>query len=163
MSELNFETSFDPIIGPKPKVLILGTLPGKRSLQLQQYYGHPRNQFWPILFAIHNQNNTTEYNSKIKFLKQNGIALWDICHQAIRKSSLDIDIKQEVPNRIHELIKVNPSIKTIAFNGQKAEKLYRKYFTPLPDIKYHTLLSTSPANATYSYKEKMDNWLKILS
>jgi hypoxanthine-DNA glycosylase len=49
-------------------------------------------------------------------------------------------------------------VKQILFNGKKAEKLYRKYFSEIESIKYETVLSTSPANARYSFREKLNNW-----
>ena len=41
-----------PLITPTTRVLVLGSFPGLRSLQLQQYYAHPQNQFWPILRSL---------------------------------------------------------------------------------------------------------------
>ena len=89
------------------------------------------------------------------------IVIWDVCHTAKRKGSLDSAIKNEVPNKINELIELNPSIRTIAFNGQKASKLYSKYLPKFDNINYTTLLSTSPANAKYSFEEKLKDWSKI--
>ncbi len=43
---------FDPIVGPGARVLVLGTIPSARSLELGQYYGHSRNAFWPIMQAL---------------------------------------------------------------------------------------------------------------
>ena len=92
---------------------------------------------------------------------ENNIAIWDVCYSAVRKGSLDSAIKEEIPNKIDELIVENPSISTIAFNGQKAAKLYAKYFPKFDNINYITLLSTSPANAKYSFEEKLKDWSQI--
>ena len=45
-------TGLAPLVSPDTQVLILGSFPGGRSLQMQQYYAHPQNQFWKILQAI---------------------------------------------------------------------------------------------------------------
>ena len=92
---------------------------------------------------------------------ENNIAIWDVCDSAIRKGSLDSAITKETPNKIDELIKEYPSISTIAFNGQKAANLYDKYFSKFENINYITLLSTSPANAKYSFEEKLNDWGQI--
>jgi hypoxanthine-DNA glycosylase len=139
----------------------LGTLPSKKSLEIQQYYGHPRNSFWKILFALFNATFTSNYDIKKSLVLDNKIAIWDACYTAIRKGSLDSAIKEENPNRINELIAGNPSICTIAFNGQKAYQLYDKYFPKFENINYLTLLSTSPANAKYSFEEKLTDWSQI--
>ena len=92
---------------------------------------------------------------------KNNIAIWDVCYSAIRKGSMDSAIKEESPNRINELIALNLSISKIAFNGQKAAKLYEKYFPMFDNINYITLLSTSPANTKYNFEEKLKDWSQI--
>ncbi len=93
---------------------------------------------------------------------ENNIAIWDVCYSAVRKGSLDSAIKEEIPNKIDKLIVENPSISTIAFNGQKAAKLYDKYLPKFDKIDYITLLSTSPANAKYNFEDKLAEWGKII-
>lgn len=139
----------------------MGTLPSKLSIKLQQYYGHLCNSFWKILFTLFNDTFSSNYDNKKSLAIENNIAIWDVCYTAIRKGSLDSAIKEESPNKIDELIALNPSISTIAFNGQKAAKLYEKYFKKYDDINYITLLSTSPANAKYSFEEKLKDWSQI--
>ncbi len=74
---------------------------------------------------------------------------------------MDSAIKEESPNAINELIALNPSISVVVFNGKKAEKLYDKYFPKFDNLNYITLLSTSPANAKYSFDDKLKNWSQI--
>ena len=45
-------SSFPPIIKKDSKILILGSIPGIRSLEMQQYYAHPQNKFWKIICAM---------------------------------------------------------------------------------------------------------------
>jgi len=154
----DFSQSFLPIIGSIPKILILGTMPGKESLKKQQYYAHPRNVFWKIIFTIFNGSFSLDYSDRIKFVKENKTALWDVCSTCFRPGSLDSNIKEEVPNKVHSLIQQNTTINRIIFNGQKSEKLYKKHFENLHNKKYFTALSTSPANASYTFEQKLENW-----
>ena len=136
-------------------------MPSKKSLELQQYYGHPRNTFWKILFTLFSKQFSLDYNHRKSLAIENSIAIWDVCYTAIRKGSLDSAIKEEKPNKIDELIVENPLISIMAFNGQKAAKLYEKYFPKLENINYIRLLSTSPANAKFSFEEKLKDWRQI--
>ncbi len=154
--------SFPPIISDQPRTLILGTMPGIASLQKQEYYGHPRNHFWKIIANIFNNNEIpVDYLSKNLIVEQNELALWDVLQYCERKGSLDIHIKNPVPNQIAELISKHPSISKIIFNGKESEKLFLKYFGNLENIQYHVVPSTSPAN-TMKFELKLDFWRKAL-
>ena len=142
----DFSKSFEPVIFNDTEILILGSLPGKKSIELNQYYGHPRNRMWNILSKILNIERSTDYASKKLFLKKYKIGLWDVAHSAERKGSLDSNIKREIPNDIQSLLIDFPSIKVIGFNGKKSESMFNKFFKPKPQIKYVSLPSSSPAN-----------------
>ena len=157
-----YSKSFFPIVGDHPKILILGTLPGKESIRLNQYYANSRNIFWSIIYKLFNESIEAEYSDRIGFLKKNNIAIWDICYKGIRKNSLDSNITDEIPNELDHFIMKYPTLKLIIFNGQKADKLYDKYFDRFDGIDYDTFLSTSPANTTYTFDEKFNNWKIIL-
>jgi hypoxanthine-DNA glycosylase len=150
--------SFDPVLPVSPKVFIIGTMPGKQSLRKQQYYANNRNSFWKIIYELTETVFSENYAERIDTLKRNHIAIWDICQFGERKTSVASDIKNEEPNPINEVIEMFPSVKQILFNGKKAEKLYRNYFSEIENIQYKTVLSTSPANARYSFREKLNNW-----
>lgn len=162
MMKSDLSTSFLPVIGECPHVLVLGTLPGKESLRKQEYYGHPRNAFWPIMFQLFGESPIANYEEKLRFIKKQKVALWDVCQRAYRPGSLDADIKMEYANAIDEMLVSNPSLKIVAFNGKKASELYDKYFERRTDLVYLTLWSTSPANAAYSLAQKLENWAQIL-
>lgn len=153
-----FKKSFAPIVPPKSKVLILGSLPGDRSLAQHEYYAHPQNRFWKILFQLVDRPVSGVYAEKINLLHEAKIALWDVCDTAHRVGSMDTAILMEVPNPIHTLLEEYPTIRTICFNGQKAEKLYNKYFTRKEDIQYIALPSTSPANASFTQARLLEKW-----
>ena len=65
----DYSQSFSPILGKSPKFLFLGTMPGKESLRQKQYYAHPQNLFWKILFTLFNAEIVDSYSDKVKFLK----------------------------------------------------------------------------------------------
>ncbi|MBE8714665.1 DNA-deoxyinosine glycosylase [Sphingobacterium hungaricum] len=152
--------SFDPIVSENAHTLILGSLPGDQSILLNQYYAHPQNRFWKVLFTIFEEPLSNNYLVRKKLILDHQLAVWDVCASATRKGSMDHAILQEVPNELEKLI-VDKDIKQVFFNGQKAEKLHDKYFTRLPHVNYQSLPSTSPANATYSFSKLCESWKVI--
>lgn len=155
--------SFDPIIGKQPKVIILGSLPGEKSLELQQYYGFPQNRFWKIMFKFFNQDFSDNYQTRINLIQNNLMILWDVAYSAERKGSLDSAINNEEPNDIESIINQYPTIKLIIFNGKKSEQIYKRFFKPIENIKNVALPSTSPANAGYTFDRLYQLWYETLS
>lgn len=161
--------SFPPICGDKPRVLILGTMPGKKSLAEHKYYAHPQNAFWRILGELLHFDADADYAARLEQVKNSHIALWDVLRFCVRESSLDTDIERdsEVPNEIVQLLQTHTTIRRVCFNGAKAAQLYRRHITPqlphsLRDIEYCPLPSTSPAHAGMRYAEKLAAWRVIL-
>lgn len=155
--------SFLPLVNANTKTLILGSLPGDRSLEQNQYYAHPQNRFWKVIRHLYDSPNTTDYIDKVNLLLDNGIGLWDVCAEASRPGSMDLAIKDESPNPIIALLEANPGIKLVVFNGQKAYKLYAKYFDEKENIRYLCLPSTSPANAKTNFEQLVTYWRTIIS
>lgn len=153
--------SFAPSIDNNSRILILGSMPGVKSLEKCQYYAHPQNRFWKVMGAICNEPDLPEfdYDIKLKTLLKNNIALWDTIKSCKRNGSLDSDIQNEIPNDIRKLLKKYPNIKTICLNGNKSYSAFKKYFSELLE-KYncHKMPSTSPANARYSLNSLIKEW-----
>ena len=155
--------SFSPIIYSDTTILVLGSLPGKKSLELEQYYGHARNRIWKILSHLTAGDIPSSYQQKKELLCKNKIGLWDVAHSAHREGSLDSNIKDESPNDIERLLDNYSSIKVIGFNGKKSEKMFYKYFTEKPEIKYVPLPSTSPANMAISFEDICARWSQLFA
>lgn len=153
-------TGFPPVVGVSPRILVLGSMPGVESLNKQQYYGHPRNQFWPIISLLFNIDLPADYWGRLKILKQNRIALWDVIHACRREGSLDSNLKDVEVNGFDHLIRKHKSIKAVFCNGQTSYKLFRKYNGHI-DLPIIVLPSTSPAY-TISLDEKLLAWKQIL-
>ncbi|WP_179134514.1 DNA-deoxyinosine glycosylase [Oceanobacillus timonensis] len=154
--------SFAPVIGAHPRVLIVGSMPSKKSLEEQEYYGNPRNHFWPIMYRILNEKAAATYSEKIDLIKKHQLALWDTIGYCFRKGSLDMHIEEEEPNDIAGLLKEYPSIRLIACNGTKAYHSFKKYISPMleQEIDVLKLPSTSPIPGKYnkSFEEKIEAW-----
>lgn len=158
---MKLKHSFPPYANPDTKVLILGSMPGERSLELNQYYGHPMNRFWRVIAHICGVELPSHYEDRLIMLSQNQIALWDVAAKALREGSLDSAIKDVEPNDIIALIDTLPSLTCIVFNGRKAEQLFIKYFRKNESLTYLSLPSTSPANAGCSIDSLIKQWSAI--
>ena len=155
---------FEPIAGADARVLILGTAPSVRSLELQQYYGHPRNAFWPIMCALFAGGEELDYSGQVDLLVSARVALWDVLRAAERPGSLDSSIAaaSAVPNDIGRFLAGHPDVAHIFFNGAAAQALFERHLSSLqatePALVFRRLPSTSPANAGVSFEAKLRAW-----
>jgi len=156
---------FPPVSDARARVLILGSLPGQRSLQLRQYYGQPRNAFWGIMGRLFNAGPELAYAERTQRLIESRVALWDVCAAAHRPGSLDSSISRVsvVTNPFAEFLAGHRRIGLICFNGSTAAALYSRIVLPdLPkaflNIPVKALPSTSPAHASMSFDEKLSRW-----
>lgn len=159
----NTKTSFDPISNADTTILILGTMPGEKSLELGEYYGHPRNRFWKIISTITDNDLPLTYTDKKTLLHKTKIGIWDVVHKANRKGSLDSAIEEEAPNDLDSFFARHKSLKVIGFNGTKAQLLFDKYFDRQKSLKYISLPSTSPANTGIDFDGICEQWRQVLT
>lgn len=162
VEKLNLKTSFPPVSNAETEILILGTFPGDRSLQLGEYFAHPRNRFWKIIAAITNNPLPKNYSKKLELLHSNRIGLWNMLHKAEREGSLDAAIQNEVPNELPAFITKHKKLRVIAFDGQKPEAFHDKYFTRRDNLTYISLPSCSPANARFNLEALCEKWAGII-
>lgn len=155
--------SFPPIAGKQARILILGSIPGKASLEAGEYYAHPRNQFWTIMAELLGCGPLPDYPSKTQALLDANIALWDVMQSCYRPGSLDaaIDKSSVVANDFKGFLASHPQIRHIFFNGATAEQAFRRLVLPdllKPDLHLQRLPSTSPAHAALNFQQKLSCW-----
>jgi hypoxanthine-DNA glycosylase len=119
-----------PLDSDEPAILILGSFPSVRSLELGEYYGHERNQFWTILGSILGFAVDAAYEDRRAALERAGIALWDVIASCEREGSLDQDIRSERPNPLAEYLRARPSVARLALNGGKAASAFVSHIAP---------------------------------
>ena len=165
---MNEISCFAPIARKDARVLILGSMPGVESLNQQQYYAHPRNSFWYIMARLFDFDMNADYKHRAASLIKNRIALWDVLNQCLRQGSLDTAIEKDsiIRNDFLTFFKQHPEIEHVFFNGQKAEKEFKRFVLPeLEDtyryIQYQTLPSTSPAMASLNKEQKLAIWQQV--
>ena len=168
-AEPSLKKAFPPVVGPGARVLILGSMPGEASLRQQQYYGHPRNAFWPILSELLGIPLKASYSERCEALVARGIALWDVIAACERPGSLDQAIRSETVrvNDFGAFFDATPGIVQIVFNGGTAEREYRRRVVPglqprYREIQRHPLPSTSPAHAALRFEQKLAAWRSAL-
>lgn len=153
--------SFPPLIDSLSQVLVLGSIPGAKSLEKNQYYAHPQNQFWKIMCDLLGVNYTTVYTERLELIQQHNIALWDIIESCERQGSLDATIKNERIQNLPMVLDGAPRLRGICCNGQKAYKTTLKIIGKDFSLPIISLPSTSPLH-TIPYQEKLQKWEILL-
>jgi hypoxanthine-DNA glycosylase len=154
-----------PVLGPSPRLLVLGSFPGVASLAAQQYYAHPRNQFWPILSALWGLEGEAAlpalpYPQRVQAAQDHSLAIWDVYSGCVRPGSLDSAIREGELNDLAGLVARAPTLRGIAHNGgESARHMKLTQALGLPVFK---LPSTSPANASWSFARKLAAWRAVL-
>ncbi len=154
-------TGFPPVLDNNTRILILGSFPGEASLKAQQYYAHPRNQFWRLLSVLLGVDLISlRYEDRLPQLLARNVGLWDVLAACEREGSLDAAIRRPKANDFLNLKQQSPHLFRICFNGKTSGK-----FEPLfADAGFDTLVlpSSSPANAQLTFDEKLAVWRGII-
>ena len=155
---------FAPVVDATAHMLILGSFPSVQSLATRQYYGNPRNAFWPITSSLFGFDVRAPYETRVAALQSHGVALWDVLHECRRIGSADakIDPKRLVVNDFDRLFATHRRIARVYFNGQTADILFRRLVHVHAPVSYCVLPSTSPARAMPA-GQKLDAWRVITS
>ncbi|WP_049868708.1 DNA-deoxyinosine glycosylase [Paenibacillus sp. D9] len=159
--------SFPPMIGEGARVLVLGSMPGAKSLQEQRYYANERNYLWRLLYGLRGLEPDEAYGDRLAYAAGQGIGLWDMIDHCHREGSLDMNIRNAVPNDLPGLAASYPSLQALAFNGSKSYEIYRKHFAGHPGLAHLDLLrlpssSPIPTPAMRTLEDRLEKWRMLL-
>ena len=149
-----------PVIASHTRLVVLGSFPGAASLTEQQYYAHPRNQFWPILSQMWNIDlRALPYPERLAEVRARGLGIWDVYAHCRREGSLDSAIEAAQLNDLAALRVLAPGLRAIAHNGGESARAMR--VTRTLGVPVRRLPSTSPANASWSFERKLAAWREV--
>jgi hypoxanthine-DNA glycosylase len=154
-------TGLAPVIAPDTRILILGSFPGARSLAAQQYYAHPRNQFWKLVGALVDEDlYNLPYDQRLPRLLAHRFGLWDVLAACEREGSLDSAIRKPAANDFERLRHLCPALETVGFNGQASGKFAPQF----EQAGYRTVVlpSSSPAHMAMSFEQKLAVWQRLV-
>lgn len=156
------------VIGPEVRLLFIGINPGIETARVRHHFAFKRNAFWPLLFDSGLTPVKVDPKDDQSILKY-GLGITNIVTRATPSSS---DIRQKDIeyglSRLEEVLsKVSPRV--VAFVGIQSYKMTTgekvvKHGLQAKDFhhcKAFVLPSTSPANASLSYNDKLF-WFKEL-
>ncbi len=151
-----------PVVAPHTRLVVLGSFPGVASLAAQQYYGHPRNHFWPLLSALWGVDLAAlPYADRLAEMRRRGLGLWDVYAACRREGSLDTAIEDAEYNDFTSLRQQAPGLVAVAHNGGESARAQR-HLAAL-GLAVHRLPSTSPANASWSFERKLAAWREVFA
>jgi len=150
-------TGLPPVADARTQLVVLGSFPGVASLRAAQYYGHPRNQFWPVLAALWGLPlPALPYAERLELMLSKGVGLWDVYARCRRPGSLDSAIRDAELNDFAALARRAPALRALAHNGGESARAMRH--TAALGLPLLRLPSTSPANASWSFERKLAAW-----
>ena len=160
---------FPPVADARARVLVLGTLPGRRSLEAREYYAQPQNAFWRIMGRLFGAEPQLPYEQRLEKLHAARVAVWDVLAAGEREGSLDSSIvpRSIVVNDFGSFLARHGRIELVCFNGRTAAELYRRKVVPqlTPEraaLATRLLPSTSPAYASLRFEQKLALWSAAL-
>jgi hypoxanthine-DNA glycosylase len=151
-----------PVVSDRTRLVVLGSFPGVASLQAQQYYGHPRNQFWRLLGDVLGLPLAgADYAARLQLLRAHRVGLWDVITETERIGSLDSKIRDPRASDLAMLLGRLPALRTIGFNGGTALRIgLRQLGERAAAYRILALPSSSPAY-TLSYEDKLRAWQQL--
>jgi len=159
-TEIQMSVGFPPVARADARILVLGSLPGERSIRERQYYAHPQNAFWRIMRELVGAEGN--YAMRCDALINARIAIWDVLQQSVRPGSMDADIRLDTSevNDFSGFFENHRQIRTICFNGKKAEQMFLRLVKLDTQPRLAPLPSTSPAFASMPFEKKLEAWRK---
>ncbi|MGK2908405.1 MAG: DNA-deoxyinosine glycosylase [Sphingobium sp.] len=155
----NWKGGLSAIAALDTRLLILGSLPGDKSLAQSQYYAHPRNNFWDLIgTVIAVPIKTRPYPERLTVLREHKIGLWDVIANAERKGSLDAAMRNVAANPLAEFVASLPDLRAIGFNGRTAFALGIIALGTIKGVSLIPLPSSSPAHAV-GLERKLAEWM----
>lgn len=181
MAHDDYIQGLPPEICDDSKVLILGDLPGEKSIKRKKYYANNLNRLWRVIYEAFGKTyeDSITYDEKLDFLHSHGIALWDLLESGrrtkIRKGfQVKTVIECEVANDFDNFLKKYPNVRVVIINGKTLKKKldiqnkktideYRKitYAFMKHNVQVIYLGSTSGSNGHFEKSHKLE-WIHIL-
>jgi hypoxanthine-DNA glycosylase len=160
---------FPPVADGRARVLVIGSLPGRRSLEAREYYAQPQNAFWRIMGRLFGAEPSLPYEQRLERLRAGRVALWDVLAAGEREGSLDSSIvpASVVVNDFASFFADHGDIDLVCLNGRTAADLYRRRVVPQlgpvqAALATRLVPSTSPAHASLRFEQKLARWAAAL-